>query len=361
MPAHAIPPRAVIFFRMTRDDEYRPAWWIPGPHLKTLWGKFVRRVPQVSTRVERWDTPDGDFLDLHRLDGSAQGHAPRLIILHGLEGSPSSHYARGLLAQAQRRGWAAEAVVFRSCGEEQNRLPRLYHSGETTDLDFVVRRLAAAEPDRPIVLAGVSLGGNVALKWLGEHASDLPPQLRGAATISVPYDLARGSRHISEGFARIYQAHFLRTLRRKAHAKREQFPALLAARKIDGARTLYDFDDVVTAPVHGFQDAADYYARSSSIRFLSRIRLPTLLLSAADDPFLPPDVLDVVRLVAAGNPALHAEFHRRGGHVGFISGRVPWRPFYYAEWRASEFLAEQIERDPSAVAGAAQCGAPARG
>ena len=325
------------------DESYRPAWWVPGAHLRTLWGKFVRRPPDIPLRVERWDTPDGDFLDVHRLD--APSGRPRLLLLHGLEGTPRSHYARGLVAQAHARGWAADVLVFRSCGDEPNRALRFYHSGETTDLDLVVRHLVDREPERPLMITGVSLGGNVLLKWLGERAADLPPQLRAAAAVSVPYDLARGSRYIDRGFSRLYQAHFLRTLRRKAHEKRARFPEHLSAAAIDRARTLYEFDDVVTAPVHGFRDALDYYAQSSSIHFLSRIRLPTLLLSAVDDPFLPPDVLDEVRAIARGNTALAVEIVGRGGHVGFISGRVPWRPLYYAEWRACDFFTSRVEAD----------------
>ena len=321
---------------------YRPAWWVPGPHLKTLWGKFLRRHPTVVTRTERWETPDGDFVDLHRLD--APSGAPRLLILHGLEGSPRSHYARGLVQQAQRRGWAADVLVFRSCGTEPNRLARFYHSGETGDLEVVVGRLIEASPEAPLLLAGVSLGGNVLLKWLGERGTDLPRPLVGAAAVSVPFDLARSARHIDRGFARLYQANFVRSLRRKAQRKRESFPDLLAAAAIDSARTLWAFDDAVTAPIHGFRDADDYYTQSSSIGYLDRIRLPTLLLSATDDPFLPRAVLDDVARIARANPALHVEFVERGGHVGFISGRVPWRPLYYAEWRVAEFLGSVLQR-----------------
>jgi predicted alpha/beta-fold hydrolase len=319
---------------------YIPAWWIPGPHLRTLWGKFFRRADPVPTRRERWETADGDFLDLERLD--ARPGAPRLLLLHGLEGTSRSHYAQGTLAEARRRGWGADMLIFRSCGGELNRTRRFYHSGETTDLALVVERVAAEHPNSPLVLAGFSLGGNVLLKFLGERGSDLPPQVHAAAAVSVPYDLGRGSRHISRGFARVYERHFLRSLRRKAYAKLERFPDLVPREHVDRARTLWDFDDVVTAPVHGFAGAADYYSRSSAIRFLGGIRVPTLLLSAVDDPFLPAAVLDNVGAAARGNPALQVEFIERGGHVGFISGRVPWRPFYYAEWRVAEFLAAQL-------------------
>jgi len=330
MPGGIAPPAPLVTHR------YRAAWWIPGAHARTLWGKVVRRPCNAVTRTERWETPDGDFLELERLD--APDDRPRLIILHGLEGSPRSHYARGLLHEAARRGWAADVLIFRSCGVELNRLAQCYHSGDTRDLDFVVQSLSSAQPTRPIVLAGVSLGGNVLLRWLGERGSSIPSQVKAAAAVSVPYDLARSSRRVGHGFSRVYQAYFLRSLRAKARAKERRFPDAVRCDAIARARSLYDFDDGVTAPLHGFRDAADYYGQCSAIRFIAGIRVPTLLLSARDDPFLPSDVLDDVFRIARGNPQLHTEFVKRGGHVGFISGRVPWRPFYYAEWRAAEFV-----------------------
>jgi predicted alpha/beta-fold hydrolase len=322
------------------ERTYSPAWWLPGPHARTIWGRFFRRTPPLSTRIERWDTADGDFLDIVRLDAPAG--SPRLLVLHGLEGAPRSHYARGLFLEAARRGWAADLLLFRGCGREQNRAARFYHSGETSDLDAVASRLLESDPTAPLVVAGVSLGGNVLLKWLGELGQSAPGRVLGAAAVSVPYDLARASRHIDRGFSRVYQHHFLQSLRRKALAKLGQYPELASRDRIEAARTLYEFDDVVTAPVHGFAGAADYYARSSSIHFLARIRVPTLLLSAFDDPFLPADVLEEVRRVAATNAHLETDFPRRGGHVGFVSGANPWRPFYYAEWRVTEFLARVL-------------------
>jgi predicted alpha/beta-fold hydrolase len=296
----------------------------------------------VPTRLERWDTPDGDFLELLR--HAAPSTAPRLLLLHGLEGSPRSHYVRGLMTEAERRGWAADLLVFRSCGTALNRAPRFYHSGETSDLGWVVSRLIREEPGRPLLLAGVSLGGNVLLKWLGEQSTELPHEVVAAAAVSVPYDLARGARHIERGFSRVYQAHFLRSLRRKALQKHRQFPDRIDARAVARARTLWEFDDAVTAPLHGFRDAADYYARSSSMGWIDRIRIPTLLLSAVDDPFLPATVLQEVARLAAGNPHLHPDFVSTGGHVGFVAGRVPWRPIYWGEWRATEFLAGELAR-----------------
>jgi predicted alpha/beta-fold hydrolase len=280
--------------------------------------------------------PDGDFVDVHRLDGKSG--APRLFLLHGLEGTIRSHYVAGFFAEAMRRGWGADLLIFRGCGDEPNQAPRFYHSGDTGDLAVALERVAREHPASPLLLAGVSLGGNVLLKFLGERGSLLSGQIVAAATVSVPYDLERGSRHISTGFSRIYDRHFLRTLRQKALTKLERYPGLFDKDALARAETLYAFDDAVTAPVHGFANAHDYYSRSSSLRFLDRIARPTLLLSAIDDPFLPSAVLEEVETLAAKNSCLTLEFTKHGGHVGFVSGRVPWRAFYYAEWRACEFL-----------------------
>jgi predicted alpha/beta-fold hydrolase len=333
---------------------YTPAWWVPGAHLQTLWGKLARRPPDVATRVERWTTPDDDELEIRRLDAPAGSgpDVPRLLLLHGLEGTIRSHYLRGLLDQARRRGWAADVLIFRGCNGEIPRASRFYHSGETGDLDFVVRRLVQDHPTQPLVAAVFSLGGNVLLKWLGEQGKGLPPQLKAAAAVSVPYDLERGSRHIEGGFSRLYTRHFLATLRRKALAKLAQHPGLFDESRLNDARTLYDFDEVVTAPVHGFTGASDYYSRSSSLQFLTSIRRPTLLLSAYDDPFLPREILVSVAEVALINPFLTVEFHERGGHVGFVAGPVPWKPVYYAEERVSGFLSAAI-RDARALSSVA--------
>jgi predicted alpha/beta-fold hydrolase len=322
------------------SDGFRPAWWLRNPHAQTIWGKFLRHEPPVATRRERWELDDGDFLDLHRLD--APVGRPRLIMLHGLEGSRRSHYANGFFAEASRLGWAADLLVFRSCGDEPNRLLRSYHSGETGDIGYVISRTVASDPDRPLVLAGVSLGGNVMLKWLGEQGDRAKRIVVAAAAISTPYDLALGCRYMERGFSKVYQAHFLRTLRGKAREKSARFPGQVRMAEIDAARTLWDFDDVMTAPTHGFRDAADYYARSSSLGYIAAIRVPTLLLSAVDDPFLPPSVLDDVSERAAGNPSLSLEFPPHGGHVGFVSGSAPWSAGYYAERHAISFLAARL-------------------
>jgi predicted alpha/beta-fold hydrolase len=327
---------------MSREVVYSPAWWIPGGHLQTLWGKLFRRQTPAPTALERWDTPDGDFLELHRL--AAPSGTPRLLLLHGLEGTVRSHYAQGLLNEARRRGWGADLLIFRSCGIEINRTRRFYHSGETTDLEFVLDRIVREFPASPLALAGVSLGGNVLLKFLGERGRNLPDQLRAAAAISVPFDLNRSSERINSGFSTLYQKFFITSLRRKALEKIARFPDLASAKRVTSVRTLQDFDDLITAPLHGFRNATDYYEKSSSLHWLKHISLNTLLLSAVDDPMLPPEVLEEVRVLARGNHALHIEFVDRGGHAGFISGSLPWRPFYYAEHRVGEFFAESFTR-----------------
>ena len=326
---------------MARDIIYSPAWWIPGGHLQTLWGKLFRRQTPAPTVVERWDTPDGDFLEIHRL--ATDRGAPRVLLLHGLEGTIRSHYAQALLNEVARRGWGADLLIFRSCGSEPNLTRRFYHSGETSDVGFVLDKILEEFPDSPLALAGVSLGGNVLLKFLGERGTDLPPQLKAAAAISVPFDLARSSRRINRGFSRFYQRFFLNSLRKKAQEKARRFPDLAPLDSIAALRTLEDFDNLITGPLHGFRDAQDYYARSSSLPYLTRIRLRTLLFSAADDPMLPTEVLGEVREAAMHNPALEVDFVDRGGHAGFITGSVPWRPFYYAEHRVGEFFARQFD------------------
>lgn len=306
------------------DSEFRPAWWLPGPHLQTAWGRLARSRRQVRFRREVLETPDGDDLVLDHMDGPAG--SPRLLLLHGLEGSSRSVYAQGLLAEAGRRGWRGTAINFRSCAVDPrrpsrrlpNRRPRLYHSGETSDFDFAARTIAAREPVVRLAAAGVSLGGNVLLKWLGEN----PDQriVARAAAISTPYDLAAGSRHLESRMGWIYVRSLLATLREKALEAARAHPE--AAARIDverarRARTFREFDDAATAPLHGFASAEDYYERSSSIRYLSSIRTPTLCVSAEDDPFLPADVLDRAR--AAASPAVRFVITPRGGHAGFVS------------------------------------------
>lgn len=318
-------------------SQFKPAWWLPGPHLPTIWGKMGRRRPPVHDRTERVDTPDGDHVTLVRM-GTVRPGVPHLLILHGLEGKITAKYAHGMLAEARKLGWSGDMLMFRSCDGEVNRARRFYHSGETTDLDFVVRRLIDEHPDLHLVICGVSLGGNVVLKWLGERGENAPLQLKRAAAVSVPFDLEAGARLMERGFARVYARHFLATLTIKALKKLERFPDLCDRKKLLAARTFWQFDDAVTGPVHGFSGAHDYYARSSSIEFLEKTRVPTFLISSWDDPFLPRRTLERVREISQRNPELHLEFSERGGHVGWVTGG-PWSQRYYMEERVVRWLA----------------------
>jgi predicted alpha/beta-fold hydrolase len=324
---------------------FRPPWWCRNPHLQTIWGPLFRRA-RVAVRRERLPTADGDFVDLDWVEGvELPPGAPRLLLLHGLEGSSRSHYALGLLRSARDAGWRAVALNFRSCSGELNRLPRFYHSGETADLADVVRELARRQPGVPIGAVGVSLGGNVLLKWLGEVGAEAPPELVGAVGISVPFDVAACARVLDRGLRRaVYGANFLRTMRRKVLDKARLYPGFVDVAAACRARTFAEYDRVVTAPLNGFLDEVDYWTRASSGPYLARIRRPTLVLSALDDPIVPAAALpDPAALPAA----VRAEYVAQGGHAGFLEGPWPWRVDSWAERRAVEFLSSllRVRRD----------------
>ena len=318
---------------------FRAPRWSRNPHIQTLWPVLWPRHPRPPLRRERVELPDGDFLDCDWLRSApADRTAPVLLILHGLQGSSRSHYARRLLAVAARRGWRACVMHFRGTGGEPNRLARSYHSGETGDLDFLVARLGTAYPDAPLVAAGVSLGGNVLLKWLGERGHRAP--LAAALAVSVPLDLAASSRHLDRGLSRLYRDHLLRDLKRALLAKSRRVPLPIDLDAALRARSFTEFDERVTAPLHGFAGAMDYYRRSSAARFLPAIRSPTWILQARDDPFLPAAALpepgglpDPVRL----------EVTARGGHVGFVAGS-PWAPRYWLDAVADRLLESVTNR-----------------
>jgi predicted alpha/beta-fold hydrolase len=325
--------------------KFSPAWFLPGPHAQTIWGRLVRRRRLVPLRRERIETPDGDELILDHLDAPSSNAPAHFILLHGLEGSAHSVYMQGLLDAIRKRGASATAMNFRSCARDldtmfgtiPNRTARFYHSGEITDFDFVLRTLAARMPHRPFVVIGASLGGNALLKWLAAH----PAQtfVKAAATISVPYDLRAGGEHLETGIGRFYVSRFLRTLVKKVERVVLEFPetrSFLDVERVRRASTFREFDDAATAPLHGFADADDYYRRASSIFDLGRITTPTLCISAKDDPFTPPGVLDRVR--AAAPPSMTLLVTESGGHTGFVSGPVPWRCVYWAEEYAVHWL-----------------------
>jgi uncharacterized protein len=302
----------------------------------------VARLPlRLAPRRERWELDDGDFLDVDRHGDPA---APTVVVLHGLEGSSRAPYVRRMVAAARAEGLAAVAVNFRGCSGELNRLPRLYHSGDTSDLARVVARLAAERPGRPLAVAGFSLGANVVAKWLGERGDDLPAEVRAGAAICAPFDLAACGAAIdrARGMGALYRERFLRTLRRKAIAKARRFPSVpFDAAAVRACRTFRAYDDRVTAPLHGFAGAAEYYARASSGPLLGGVRRHFLAIAAEDDPMVPKESLPVA--AARANPVVRLEVYPAGGHVGFVSGR-PWRFEFFAEARAARFLAEAVRR-----------------
>ena len=304
-----------------------------------MWAPLFRKI-RLGLRRERVETPDGDFVDLDWLDHPYERAAPVVLVLHGLEGSSRSHYALGLLEGARDRGWRGVVLNFRSCSGELNRLARFYHSGDTGDLDTVVRLLDAREPGLRLGIVGVSLGGNVLLKWLGERGGDVPAAVKAAAGISVPFDLTPCAHALDRGFARrVYTANFMRTMRRKVVDKARTFPGLVDLAAARRARTFAAYDDVVTAPLSGFADAADYWRRASCRPYLARVTRPVLVINAADDPFVP---LEALPKPAELPPRMRLVVTERGGHVGFLGGHWPWRVQAWAERHALDFLATVI-------------------
>jgi predicted alpha/beta-fold hydrolase len=319
--------------------DYRPPWWLRGRHLQSLWGPLLRRPYRPALRRERWDTPDGDFLDLDWLAAPAADSAPCVVVLHGLEGSSASHYALGLLGLVEAVGWRGVVVHFRSCSGEPNRLGRLYHSGETSDLDWVLRRLIAGAPGARLGLAGVSLGGNVILKWLGERGEAVPEEVGGAVAISVPFDLAACAAALDRGVNRfLYTVHFLRTMKAKIRTKAALYGERVDVAAAMRAGTFRLYDRLVTAPVFGFADEEDYWRQASSGPFLAKIRRPTLLISAVNDPFVPPHTLPHAEVERS--PWLEAAFPAEGGHAGFVERGGPGPS--WAERRAADFLARHL-------------------
>ena len=299
---------------------------------------MARRQRLGAVTRERFDTPDGDFVDVDWLSGRPE--APVLLVLHGLEGTDRSHYIGGLFQHARARGWRAGVLYFRSCSGELNRLPRFYHSGDTSDLDHVLRVLADREPGRRVGAVGISIGGNVLLKWLGEQGDGASKLLAGAVAISVPFDLMACARVMDRGLQKVlYTASFMRSFRQKTRAKALAYPDFVDVTAALRARTFAAYDRVVTAPLHGFADEVDYWQRASSGPYLAHIRRPTLLINALDDPFIPASSLPDPRELP---PAVRAEFVPIGGHVGFVEG-APWRAGSWAERRAVEFLTAPLE------------------
>ncbi|MFM0735803.1 alpha/beta fold hydrolase [Paraburkholderia xenovorans] len=319
------------------DLLYRAPLWLPNRHVQTIVPSLFARRPAVSFRRERWDTPDGDFIDLDWVvhDGSSAApsalpaaapqlpapDAPLFVLFHGLEGSSTSHYALALMAAARNAGWHGVVPHFRSCSGSLNLMPRFYHLADSDEVDWVLRRLRATHRG-PIVVAGVSLGGNVLLRWLGERREDAASVIAAAAAISTPIDVHAGGRALSQGFGMIYTRSFLKTLKQKAAQKLVQFPGLFDRDAMIASRTMYEFDNVVTAPLHGFRNTDDYWSTATTRPLLPGIAVPTLVLNARNDPFLPAEVLPSRHEVSA---TVELDQPKHGGHAGFMTGPFPGR------------------------------------
>ena len=310
--------------------------WLPGGHAQTIYAA-LRRPPPIAFERERWDTPDGDFIDL---DWCGPRDALRCMVLfHGLEGSSKSHYVRAIAGRAIDEGWRCVVPHFRGCSGELNRLPRAYHSGDSAEIDWVLRRVQSIAPAAKLNVVGVSLGGNALLKWLGEQGADASSVVGHAAAISAPLDLTAAGHALGRGFNRIYTGIFLRSLKRKSQAKLERFPGSFDGSAMRASRNLYEFDNAVTAPLHGFRDTDDYWQRASSWPMLAGIRVPTLVLNAKNDPFMPESALAQTRMASKH---VTLEFPAGGGHAGFLSGPFPGSH----EWLARRILQFFTERQP---------------
>ena len=313
MSAHAVEP-------------YRAPAWLPGGHLQTIYANVFIGAPRVEYRRERVELPDGDFLDFDWVDGAAD--APLVVLFHGLEGSSDSLYARSLMDTVRQRNWHGVVAHFRGTSGEANRLPRAYFAGDSEEIQRILELARTSHPGAPLYAVGVSLGGNALLKWLGESGADAAAWVDRAAAVSAPLDLAAAGTALDQGFnRRVYTARFLFTLKQKALAKAARFPDLLDTQAIGDATTFREFDTLVTARLHGFRDADDYWFKVSSKPWLRSISVPTLVINAKNDPFMPasalPSAVEVSSAVALDQP-------ETGGHASFPSGPFPgnldWLP-----------------------------------
>lgn len=324
--------------------QYRPPWWLGGGafggHAQTVYPALFGRHPAIRYKRERWDsTPqgkaDGDFIDVDRVVGAPE--QPMLVVFHGLEGCSQSPYALNLMSAAKARGWRGLVPHFRGCSGEPNRLPRAYHSGDAAEIDWILRRAKAESPQRPLFVAAISLGGNATLKWLGEQGSAATPIVDAAIAISAPVDLTAAGNALAEGFCKVYTKRFLATMKAGALAKLARFPGIFEADLVARATTLRAFDNVVTAPLHGYRDTDDYWLRASAKPGLVDVRVPTLLLNAENDPFMPAVALPSAAQVSS---TITRHYPVAGGHVGFVSAPFPghsaWMPqrvFHFIDHR----------------------------
>ena len=317
-------------------NKFQAPWWLRNRHLQTVWSTLFFRAPELSPRRERFELGDGDFLDLDWVGGES---GPIVVVLHGLMGSISSPYAWGILRAIKQRGWRGLFVHFRGCSGEPNRLPRAYHSGDTGDLAAVIEEMHRREPEVRMAAVGYSLGGNALLKWLSETGKTNP--LGAAVAISVPFEIEQVANSINRGLSRIYERRLTRCLQKALLQKIDLCgDAIPVTReRVAELDDFWSFDNEVTAPLHGFADARDYYTKSSARQYLPGIETPTLIVHAKDDPFMTPDVVPTPDEISATTTL---EVSEQGGHVGFIEGSWPWTTRCWLEERIPAFLGDYL-------------------
>jgi uncharacterized protein len=312
-----------------RARPYLAPPWLPGGHAQTVYPYLLPR-PKIMYRRERWELDDGDFIDIDWLENTSNG--PLVILFHGLEGNSRSHYILSIMEVLQAMGWRGGVAHFRGCSGSPNRLHRAYHAGDSTEIGSILGRIVAEVraskcSAMPMYVVGISLGGNALLKWLGEQGAEARHWVDAAVAVSVPLDLAAAGKALASGFNLLYTRHFLATLKRKALDKLENHPDLLNAPAVAGCTTLYQFDNLVTAPLHGFRNTEDYWNQSSSKPWLRFIHVPTLVVNALNDPFMPQSALPRADEVSS---AVTLEFPAEGGHAGFLDapfpGKLTWLP-----------------------------------
>ena len=313
--------------------QFQFAWWLPTPHLQTIWPALFRRKPDIQVNRERVELPDSDFIDL---DWYGNPSDPLVLINHGLEGSIHSHYALPLMDALHKAGFASVFMHFRNCSEEPNRLPRAYHSGETGDVQAIIQHILETHQREVFAAVGFSLGGNALLKWLGESGKTNP--LKCAAAVSVPFLLAESARKLNSGFSHLYEWHLLRALKQSYRTKFSAINSPLNV-NLEQLNSFREFDDAVTAPLHGFHGVDDYYRKSSCRQYLQNIQIPTCLIHSQDDPFMYPDSIPKKDEISK-----HVEMQitSHGGHVGFVSGNFPWKAKYLHEQTILNFLKRQL-------------------
>lgn len=314
------------------NSTFKPAWWLKSPHLQTLWSTFFKKRPNIDLNPHRVELEDGDFIDLAINQLSDK---PIVLIMHGLEGSLSSHYVKPLMKKLDNTGYGVVFMHFRGCSNEVNRADRSYHSGDTADLESVIKTIKQDFNQDIFAVIGFSLGGNILLKWLGENGSTV--KTHTAIAVSVPFQLSHAGDRLEKSFSRVYQKHLISRCQQKYRNKfaNRQSPLTVDVNKLN---TFYLFDDKITAPLHGFSGADEYYKKCSSRQFLKHIRIPTLVIHAKDDPFMWEHTVPKSDELSE---SIQLELSENGGHVGFIAGKSPFHAEYWVDQRIIEWLNQQ--------------------